>query len=134
MQAAGLDVDQVAPRLSFFFAVGLNFYEEVAKLRAARRLWARMVKEKFKPKKESSLVLRCAVIYVLLFLHLASLRFPLFMMAVQLDFPTSEMALLLCNNTAVLLAYFHPAIQAHNTCSVVCYSRRVLAPRSSLCL
>eukprot|EP00878_Enallax_costatus_P015889 GHUV01016655.1.p1 GENE.GHUV01016655.1~~GHUV01016655.1.p1 ORF type:complete len:690 (+),score=180.92 GHUV01016655.1:298-2367(+) len=57
-QAAGLDVDQVAPRLSFFFAVGLNFYEEVAKLRAARRLWARMVKETFNPKKETSLVLR----------------------------------------------------------------------------
>ena len=58
LQAAGLDVDQVAPRLSFFFAVGLNFYEEIAKLRAARRLWARMVKQKFNPKKESSLVLR----------------------------------------------------------------------------
>lgn len=57
-QAAGLDVDQVAPRLSFFFAVGLNFYEEIAKLRAARRLWARMVKQKFNPKKETSLVLR----------------------------------------------------------------------------
>jgi methylmalonyl-CoA mutase len=51
-------VDQVAPRLSFFFAVGMNFYEEIAKLRAARRLWARMVKEKFSPKKETSLVLR----------------------------------------------------------------------------
>jgi methylmalonyl-CoA mutase len=51
-------VDEVAPRLSFFFAVGLNFYEEIAKLRAARRLWARMVKDKFSPKKESSLVLR----------------------------------------------------------------------------
>jgi len=57
-QEAGLHVDQVAPRLSFFFAVGLNFYQEIAKLRAARRLWARMVKEKFNPKKESSLVLR----------------------------------------------------------------------------
>lgn len=60
-QAAGLTVDQVAPRLSFFFAVGLNFFEEIAKLRAARRLWARMVKNKFAPKKESSLVLRCVV-------------------------------------------------------------------------
>lgn len=57
-QAAGLSVDQVAPRLSFFFAVGLNFYEEVAKLRAARRLWARMVKDRFAPNKESSLILR----------------------------------------------------------------------------
>lgn len=49
----------MAPRLSFFFAVGLNFYEEVAKLRAARRLWARMVRDKFAPQKESSLILRC---------------------------------------------------------------------------
>jgi len=48
----------VAPRLSFFFAVGLNFFEEIAKLRAARRLWARMVKAKFAPQKESSLILR----------------------------------------------------------------------------
>lgn len=53
-----MNVDQVAPRLSFFFAVGLNFFEEVGKLRAARRLWARMVKDKFAPQKESSLVLR----------------------------------------------------------------------------
>lgn len=59
-QEAGLSVDQVAPRLSFFFAVGINFFEEVAKLRAARRLWARMVRDKFAPQKESSLVLRCA--------------------------------------------------------------------------
>lgn len=58
LQGAGLAVDQVAPRLSFFFGVGLNFYEEIAKLRAARRLWARLVKAKFDPKKESSLVLR----------------------------------------------------------------------------
>jgi methylmalonyl-CoA mutase len=65
LQAAGLEVDQVAPRLSFFFAVGLNFYEEIAKLRAARRLWARMVKDKFNPKKESSLVLRCVQTYSL---------------------------------------------------------------------
>lgn len=57
-EAAGLKVDQVAPRLSFFFAVGLNFFEEIAKLRAARRLWARMVKAKFAPQKESSLILR----------------------------------------------------------------------------
>ena len=39
-QAAGLDVDKVAPRLSFFFAIGMNFYMEIAKLRAARVLWA----------------------------------------------------------------------------------------------
>lgn len=37
---------QVAPRLSFFFAIGMNFYEEIAKLRAARRLWARLVRER----------------------------------------------------------------------------------------
>ena len=37
--AAGLDIDKVAPRLSFFFAIGMNFYMEVAKLRAARKLW-----------------------------------------------------------------------------------------------
>ena len=47
LQEAGLSVDQVAPRFSFFFAVGVNFYEEVAKLRAARRLWARLVKEQW---------------------------------------------------------------------------------------
>ncbi|KAL4447610.1 hypothetical protein ABPG75_004829 [Micractinium tetrahymenae] len=57
-QQAGLTVDQVAPRLSFFFAVGMNFFSEVAKLRAARRLWARLVREKFGPKDEKSLVLR----------------------------------------------------------------------------
>lgn len=39
-QAAGLTVDQVAPRVSFFFAIGMNFYMEIAKLRAARTLWA----------------------------------------------------------------------------------------------
>lgn len=57
-QAAGLNVDEVAPRLSFFFGVGMNFFQEVAKLRAARRLWARLVKQKFAPKKETSLQLR----------------------------------------------------------------------------
>jgi methylmalonyl-CoA mutase len=45
-QAAGLDVDKIAPRLSFFFAIGMNFYMEVAKLRAARLLWAKLIKEK----------------------------------------------------------------------------------------
>jgi len=43
---AGLDVDDVAPRLSFFFATGMEFYKEVAKLRAARRIWAKTMKEK----------------------------------------------------------------------------------------
>lgn len=55
---AGLDVDAVAPRFSFFFGVGMNFYMEIAKLRAARRLWASMVKDKFNPKNEKSLLLR----------------------------------------------------------------------------
>ena len=44
-QAAGLDIDDVAPRLSFFFAIGMNFYVEVAKLRAARFLWAKLMKD-----------------------------------------------------------------------------------------
>lgn len=57
-QKAGLDVDQVAPRFSFFFGIGMNFYMEVAKLRAARKLWAKLVKEKFNPKKDKSLLLR----------------------------------------------------------------------------
>jgi methylmalonyl-CoA mutase len=52
--AAGLTVDQFAPRLSFFWAVGMNFFMEVAKLRAARLLWARLVKQ-FEPKSEKSL-------------------------------------------------------------------------------
>lgn len=57
-QAAGLDVDAVAPRLSFFFAIGMNFYMEVAKLRAARTLWAKLMKERFSPKNPKSLLLR----------------------------------------------------------------------------
>jgi methylmalonyl-CoA mutase len=54
---AGLTVDQFAPRLSFFWAIGMNFFMEVAKLRAARLLWARLVKQ-FEPKSEKSLALR----------------------------------------------------------------------------
>ena len=57
-EAAGLDVDKVAPRLSFFFAIGMNFYMEVAKLRAARTIWARVMKEKFGAKNPKSLLLR----------------------------------------------------------------------------
>jgi methylmalonyl-CoA mutase len=57
-QSAGLDVDKVAPRLSFFFAIGMNFYMEIAKLRAARRIWARIMKEKFAAKSPKSLLLR----------------------------------------------------------------------------
>ncbi|MCB0348229.1 MAG: methylmalonyl-CoA mutase, partial [Bdellovibrionales bacterium] len=54
---AGLDVDQFAPRLSFFWAIGMNFYTEIAKLRAGRILWTEIV-ESFKPKNIKSLPLR----------------------------------------------------------------------------
>ena len=57
-QQQGLTVDDVAPRLSFFFGIGMNFYAEIAKLRAARELWATMVKKHFNPKQRSSLLLR----------------------------------------------------------------------------
>jgi methylmalonyl-CoA mutase len=56
--AAGLAVDAFAPRLSFFFCIGMNFFMEVAKLRAARLLWAKLMKERFRPKDERSLSLR----------------------------------------------------------------------------
>ena len=55
---AGLDVDDFAPRLSFFFNSHVDFFEEIAKFRAARRLWARIMKERFGAKKEKSLKLR----------------------------------------------------------------------------
>ncbi len=55
---AGLDIDAFAPRLSFFFGVGMNFFMEVAKLRAARLLWAHLMKTEFDPKNEKSLMLR----------------------------------------------------------------------------
>ncbi|MFO1149331.1 MAG: methylmalonyl-CoA mutase [Alsobacter sp.] len=55
--AAGLSVDQFAPRLSFFWAIGMNFFMEVAKLRAARLLWAKLVKT-FEPTSDKSLPLR----------------------------------------------------------------------------
>tara|TARA_R110000822_G_scaffold59736_35_gene149241 strand:- start:18394 stop:20535 length:2142 start_codon:yes stop_codon:yes gene_type:complete len=55
---SGQDVDKFAPRLSFFFAIGMNFFMEIAKLRAARVLWATLMKEKFNPKSEKSLMLR----------------------------------------------------------------------------
>ncbi|MEP0323134.1 methylmalonyl-CoA mutase [Bauldia litoralis] len=54
----GLAVDAFAPRISFFFGIGMNFFMEVAKLRAARLLWARLVKERFAPEDTRSLVLR----------------------------------------------------------------------------
>jgi methylmalonyl-CoA mutase len=55
---AGLDVDAFAPRLSFFWAIGMNFFTEVAKLRAARLLWAKLMRERFAPAKAKSLSLR----------------------------------------------------------------------------
>lgn len=54
---AGIDIDAFAPRLSFFWAIGMNFFMEVAKMRAARALWARLVRE-FDPKNPKSLSLR----------------------------------------------------------------------------
>src|SRR5690242_3577336 len=54
----GLDVDAFAGRLSFFFAIGMNFYMEVAKLRAARLLWATLMQKHFSPKQQASLMLR----------------------------------------------------------------------------
>ncbi|MEC7455319.1 MAG: methylmalonyl-CoA mutase family protein, partial [Pseudomonadota bacterium] len=54
----GLKVDDFAPRLSFFFGIGMNFFMEIAKLRAARILWATYVKRRFKPKDDKSLALR----------------------------------------------------------------------------
>ena len=53
----GLAIDEFAPRLSFFFAIGMNFFMEIAKLRAARMLWARLIKQ-FEPKNPMSLALR----------------------------------------------------------------------------
>ncbi len=55
---AGLEVDEFAPRLSFFFACHMNFFEEVAKFRAARRLWARVMKERFGATNPKSMMLR----------------------------------------------------------------------------
>jgi methylmalonyl-CoA mutase len=56
--AAGLSVDQIAPRFSFFFGIGMNFYMEIAKLRAARKLWAELIQKKFQPQNKDSLLLR----------------------------------------------------------------------------
>jgi methylmalonyl-CoA mutase len=55
---SGMDVDKFAPRLSFFFAIGMNFFMEIAKLRAARILWSTLMAEKFSPKDQRSLMLR----------------------------------------------------------------------------
>src|SRR5688572_14467554 len=54
---AGLDIDNFAPRLSFFWAIGMNHFMEIAKMRAARMLWAKIVKQ-FNPKNSKSLALR----------------------------------------------------------------------------
>ncbi|NCF26244.1 MAG: methylmalonyl-CoA mutase [Gammaproteobacteria bacterium] len=56
--ASGLDVDEFAPRLSFFFCLGMNFFMEIAKLRAARILWATNMQRLFSPSDERSLLLR----------------------------------------------------------------------------
>jgi methylmalonyl-CoA mutase len=55
--AAGMDIDQFAPRLSFFWAIGMNHFMEIAKMRAARMIWAKLVKQ-FNPKNPKSLSLR----------------------------------------------------------------------------
>lgn len=55
--AAGIDIDSFAPRLSFFWAIGMNYFMEVAKMRAARLIWAKMIKE-FNPKNKKSMALR----------------------------------------------------------------------------
>ena len=57
-QEAGLDVDDFSPRLSFFFNSSINFFEEIAKMRAARRIWATVLKEKYGARKTRSLLLR----------------------------------------------------------------------------
>ena len=57
-RAAGLTIDEFAPRISFFFASHMDFFEEVAKFRAARRMWARLMRDRFGAKDERSLALR----------------------------------------------------------------------------
>ena len=54
----GLDIDDFAPRLSFFFGIGMNFFMEISKLRAARLLWSEMIQKEFSPKNPKSLMLR----------------------------------------------------------------------------
>jgi methylmalonyl-CoA mutase len=56
--AGGLTIDGFAPRLSFFWAIGMNYFMEIAKMRAARLLWAKLIQEEFKPKDARSLCLR----------------------------------------------------------------------------
>ena len=54
---AGLSIDDFAPRLSFFWAIGMNYFMEIAKMRAARLLWARLIKQ-FNPREAKSMALR----------------------------------------------------------------------------
>lgn len=54
----GLDIDKIGERISFFFGVHNNFFEEIAKFRAARKIWARIMKERFKAKNENSMKMR----------------------------------------------------------------------------
>ena len=56
--AAGLDIDAFAPRLSFFWAIGMNFFMEIAKMRASRAIWANLIQNEFQPKNPRSLSLR----------------------------------------------------------------------------
>ena len=56
--ATGLNIDEFAPRLSFFFGIGMNFFMEIAKLRAARLFWSEPVEQNFKPQDRRSLMLR----------------------------------------------------------------------------
>lgn len=58
VRARGLDVDSFAPRLSFFFGIGMDFFSEIAKLRAARMLWAQLLRERYAPRDPRSLELR----------------------------------------------------------------------------
>nr|XP_045012820.1 methylmalonyl-CoA mutase, mitochondrial [Jaculus jaculus] len=55
---AGLTIDEFAPRLSFFWGIGMNFYMEIAKMRAGRRLWAHLIEKMFQPQNSKSLLLR----------------------------------------------------------------------------
>ncbi len=55
---AGLAIDKFAPRLSFFWAIGMNFFMEIAKMRAARLMWAKLIRDEFNPKDARSLSLR----------------------------------------------------------------------------
>src|SRR3989441_626586 len=57
-ESRGLDVDAFAPRLSFFWDIHNNFFEEIAKLRAARRIWARHMRERFQAKSARSCMMR----------------------------------------------------------------------------